>query len=118
MWEIRKGKAKNLTTPDYFLRKWQETWNTFEYKEKCEKFSANRRSEPGGSGSGISRHACGSVSQYTHQRRMRERLGREPHPHELFEATHKRKGTEEFVDARSKAIYDKYVQLKEAATHQ
>ncbi|XP_043804623.1 uncharacterized protein LOC110627282 [Manihot esculenta] len=48
----------------------------------------------------------------------RERLGREPHPHELFEATHKRKGTEEFVDARSKAIYDKYVQLKEAATHQ
>ncbi|XP_043806327.1 uncharacterized protein LOC122721745 [Manihot esculenta] len=118
MWEIRKGKAKNLATPDYVLRKWQETWNTSEYKEKCEKFSANRRSEAGGSGSGISRHACGSISQYTHQRRMRERLGREPHPHELFEATHKRKGTEEFVDARSKAIYDKYVELKEAATHQ
>ncbi|XP_043809775.1 uncharacterized protein LOC122723085 [Manihot esculenta] len=118
MWEIRKGKAKNLATPGSVLRKWQETWNTSEYKEKCEKFSANRCSEAGSSGSGISEHACGSVSQYTHQRRMRKRLGREPHPHELFEATHKRKGTEEFVDARSKAIYDKYIQLKEAATHQ
>ncbi|XP_043808700.1 uncharacterized protein LOC122722295 [Manihot esculenta] len=109
IWEIRKGKTKNLATPDSVLRKWQKTWNTSEYKEKCEKFSANRRSEAGGSGSSISRHACGSVSQYTHQRRMRERLGREPHLHELFEATHKRKGTEEFVDARLKAIYDKYV---------
>ncbi|XP_021621504.2 uncharacterized protein LOC110621538 [Manihot esculenta] len=97
MWEIRKGKVKNLATPDSVLKKWQETWNTSEYKEKCEKFSANRCSEAGGSGSGIFRHACGS----------RERLGREPHPHELFETTHKRKGTEEFVDARSKAIYKK-----------
>ncbi|XP_021631870.1 uncharacterized protein LOC110629267 [Manihot esculenta] len=118
MWEIRKGKTKNLAIPDSVLRKWQEAWNTSEYKEKCDKFSANRRSETGGSGFGISRHAYGSVSQYTHQQRMRERLGREPHPHELFEATHKKKGTEEFVDARSKAIYDKYVQLKEAATQQ
>ncbi|XP_021628407.2 uncharacterized protein LOC110626675 [Manihot esculenta] len=112
MWEIRKGKTKNLATPDSVLRKWQETWNTSEYKEKCDKFSANRRSEAEGSGSGISRHACEGKT------RQRERLDREPHPHELFEATHKRKGTEEFVDARSKAVYDKYVQLKEAAIHQ
>ncbi|XP_043818230.1 uncharacterized protein LOC122725262 [Manihot esculenta] len=116
MCEIRKGKTKNLATLDSVLRKWQETWNTSEYKEKCDKFSTNRRSEAGEAGSGISRHVCESVSQYTHQQRMRERLGREPHPHELFEATHKRKGTKEFVDARSKAIYDKYIQLKEAAT--
>ncbi|XP_043807323.1 uncharacterized protein LOC122721967 [Manihot esculenta] len=118
MWEIRKGKTKNLATLNSVLSKWQETCNTSEYKEKCDKFSANRRSEVGGSGSGISRHACGSVSQYTHQQRMRERLGREPLSHELFEAIHKRKGTEGFIDARSKAINDKYVQLKEATTQQ
>ncbi|XP_021623875.1 uncharacterized protein LOC110623255 [Manihot esculenta] len=107
MWEIRKGKTKNLATLDSVLRKWQETWNTSEYKEKCDKFSANRCSEARGAGSDISRHACESVSQYTHRQRMRERLGRKRHPHELFKATHKRKGTEEFIDIRSKAIYKK-----------
>ncbi|XP_021611854.2 uncharacterized protein LOC110614596 [Manihot esculenta] len=115
MWEIRKRKTKNLATPDSVLRKWQETWNTSDYKEKCDKFSANRHSEAGGSGSGISKHACRSVSQYTHQQRMRERLGREPHPHELFEAIHKRKGTDEFVDARSKAIYEAATQQQEGS---
>ncbi|XP_021602764.2 uncharacterized protein LOC110607909 [Manihot esculenta] len=116
MCEIRKGKTKNLATPDFILRKWQETWNTSEYKEKYDKFSTNRHSEAGGAGSGISRHACGSVSKYTHQQRMRERLRRESYPHELFEATHKRKGTEEFVDARAKAIYEAATQQQEGSS--
>ncbi|XP_021600561.1 uncharacterized protein LOC110606113 isoform X1 [Manihot esculenta] len=50
--------------------------------------------------------------------RMRERLGRKLMPHELFEATHKKKGTDEFIDARSKAIHERFLQLKENASQQ
>ncbi|XP_021600562.1 uncharacterized protein LOC110606113 isoform X2 [Manihot esculenta] len=50
--------------------------------------------------------------------KRRERLGRKLMPHELFEATHKKKGTDEFIDARSKAIHERFLQLKENASQQ
>ncbi|XP_043817374.1 uncharacterized protein LOC122725025 [Manihot esculenta] len=102
---VRNGKEKRLSLTKGVMDAWQSAWGATEYKEKCKKFLNNRKSETGGQGAGPLRHCGGSISQYRHQQQMRERLGRDPLPHELFEATHKKKGTSEFVDARSKAIH-------------
>ncbi|XP_043804434.1 uncharacterized protein LOC122721304 [Manihot esculenta] len=116
MCSVRNGKEKRLSLTEGVMDAWQSAWGATEYKEKCKKFSNNRKSETGGQGVGPSRHCGGSISQYRHQEHMRERLGRDPLPHELFEATHKKKGTSEFVDARSKAIHDRFLTLKEQAS--
>ncbi|XP_021687569.2 uncharacterized protein LOC110669952 isoform X6 [Hevea brasiliensis] len=113
MHKIRKGKERSIHLSDATWNKWNEAWSTPEFKTRCEQFSANRRSETGGPGSGISRHTGGSISHTRHNERMRSKLGREPLPHELFKETHTRKGTSEFIDARSQAIYDRYLTLKE-----
>ncbi|XP_021621485.1 uncharacterized protein LOC110621514 [Manihot esculenta] len=105
MCSVRNGKEKRLSLTEGVMDAWKSAWGANEYKEKCKKFSNNRKSEIGGQGAGPSRHCGGSISQYRHQQQMRERLGRDPLPHELFETTHKKKGTSEFVDARSKAIH-------------
>ncbi|XP_021616559.1 uncharacterized protein LOC110617862 [Manihot esculenta] len=105
MCSVRNGKEKRLSLTEGVMDAWQSAWGATEYKEKCKKFSNNRKSETGGQGAGPSRHYGGSISQYRHQQQMRERLGRDPLPHELFEVIHKKKGTLEFVDARSKAIH-------------
>ncbi|XP_021596660.2 uncharacterized protein LOC110603268 [Manihot esculenta] len=109
-------KEKRLSLTEEVMDAWQSAWGATEYKEKCKKSSNNRKSETGGQGAGPLRHCGGSISQYRHQQQMRERLGRDPLPHELFEATHKKKGTSEFVDVRSKAIHDRFLTLKEQAS--
>ncbi|XP_043808011.1 uncharacterized protein LOC122722139 [Manihot esculenta] len=116
MCSVRNGKEKRLSLTEGVMDAWQSAWGATEYKEKCKKFSNNRKSETGGQGASPSRHCRGSISQYRHQEQMRERLGRDPLPHELFEATHKKKGTSEFVDARLKAIHDRFLTLKEQAS--
>lgn len=125
---LKKGKRKNIAAPADVHKKWQEVWNTEEYKAKRQKFSANQKSETGGSDSGIPRHCSGSISEFTNQQRMAsinqllmylmillnintktcvqyDRLGRNPHSQELFEAIHKKNGTDEFVDARPRVIH-------------
>ncbi|XP_043815331.1 uncharacterized protein LOC110625725 [Manihot esculenta] len=116
MCSVRNGKEKRLSLTEGVMDAWQSAWGATEYKEKCKKFSNNRKSETGGQGAGPSRHCGGSISQYRHQQQMRERLGRDPLPHELFEATHKKKGSSEFVDARLKSIHDRFLTLKEQAS--
>ncbi|XP_021631815.1 uncharacterized protein LOC110629208 [Manihot esculenta] len=116
MCSIRNGKEKRLSLTEGVMDAWQSAWGATEYQNKCKKFSNNRKSETGGQGAGPSRHCGGSISQYRHQQQMHERLDRDPLPHELFEATHKKKGTSEFVDARSKSFHDRFLTLKEQAS--
>ncbi|XP_021602601.2 uncharacterized protein LOC110607729 [Manihot esculenta] len=116
MCSIRNGKEKRLSLTEGVMDAWQSAWGATEYQNKCKKFSNNRKSETDGQGAVPSRHCGGFISQYMHQQQMRERLSRDPLPHELFKATHKKKGTSEFVDARSKAIHDLFLTLKEQAS--
>lgn len=113
---LKKGKRKNIAAPADVHKKWQEVWNTEEYKAKRQKFSANQKSETGGSDSGIPRHCSGSISEFTNQQRMYDRLGRDPHSQELFEAIHKKNGTDEFVDARPRVIHESFLQFKANAS--
>ncbi|XP_043807320.1 uncharacterized protein LOC122721965 [Manihot esculenta] len=102
MCSVRNGKEKRLSLTEGVMDAWQSAWGATEYKEKCKKFSNNRKSETGGQGAGPSRHCGGSISQYRHQEQMRERLGRDPLPHELFEARIRRR--------------DRFLTLKEQAS--
>ncbi|XP_039117863.1 uncharacterized protein LOC120253626 [Dioscorea cayenensis subsp. rotundata] len=101
---FRKGKGKTLYVSDTAWQKWNEAWNSSDFKAKSLKFSANRLTEAEGPGSGISRHSGGSISHICHAEKLRSKLGRDPLPYELFEATHTKKGTSELIDTRAQAI--------------
>ncbi|XP_021631426.1 uncharacterized protein LOC110628907 [Manihot esculenta] len=92
MCSIRNGKEKRLSLTEEVMDVWRSAWGATEYQNKCKKFSNNRKSETGGQSIGPSRHCGESIYQYRHQQQIRERLGRDPLPHELFEATHKKEG--------------------------
>ena len=70
MCSVRNGKEKRLSLTEGVMDAWQSAWGATEYKEKCKKFSNNRKSETGGQGAGPSRHCGGSISQYRHQQQM------------------------------------------------
>jgi hypothetical protein len=67
---MRKGKEKTMHVSDTAWRKWNEAWSTPEFKSRSEQYTANRRSETGGPGSGIARHTGGSISHARHAERL------------------------------------------------
>ncbi|XP_057988951.1 uncharacterized protein LOC131172023 [Hevea brasiliensis] len=52
---VKKGKSK-VIVPNSTMQKWKEAWSSPEFKAKSHQFTANRCSEIGGVGAGISRH--------------------------------------------------------------
>ncbi|XP_043806646.1 uncharacterized protein LOC122721794 [Manihot esculenta] len=70
MCSVRNGKEKRLSLTEGVMDAWQSAWGATEYKEKCKKFSNNRKSETGGQGAGPSKHCGGSIFQYRHQQQM------------------------------------------------
>ncbi|KAH0706342.1 hypothetical protein KY285_010845 [Solanum tuberosum] len=81
---------------DHFMKNVQ--YNT---RAKSAQYSKNQPSEKCGEGSGPSRHTGGSRTHREHA----TVLGRPPHPHELLKKTHTKRNNE-FVDLKSKSIYD------------
>lgn len=63
-----------MHVPDITWQKWHEAWSTEDFKSRSKQFSANRRSETGGPGSGISRHSGGSISHTAHAERLVRQL--------------------------------------------
>ncbi|KAM7274870.1 hypothetical protein ACFE04_016736 [Oxalis oulophora] len=102
MCEYRKLEDKPAHITDIAWKKWNKAWNTENYIFRREIATANRLSETGGEGGGVSRHSGGSISHITHTERLAVELKRTPLPHELFERTHTRKGTNELVDKRAR----------------
>ncbi|KAM7260619.1 hypothetical protein ACFE04_011292 [Oxalis oulophora] len=108
MCEYRKLEDKPTHITDIAWKKWNKAWNTENYIFRREIATANRLSETGGEGGGVSRHSGGSTSHITHAERLAVELKRTPLPHELFERTHTRKGTNELVDKRARNTMDDY----------
>ncbi|XP_019157193.1 PREDICTED: uncharacterized protein LOC109153785 [Ipomoea nil] len=75
-----------------------------EFKKICEKNKMNRNSDCGGMRPSL--HTGGSISMTEHRRRLKEKLGEEPSHAVLFQATHKRKNTGEFVCKKSQQIVE------------
>ncbi|XP_052726198.1 uncharacterized protein LOC128194675 [Vigna angularis] len=78
-------------------------WNTVEFRNKCVKAQRNRASERGGT-----LHTGGSITIHEHAIRMAQALGRAVHVDEVFAQTHVRKGTNEFVDERSRKTHEDF----------
>ncbi|WVZ13285.1 hypothetical protein V8G54_017815 [Vigna mungo] len=85
-------------------------WNTPQYHIKCATAQKNKASEKGGA-----LHTGGSITTHEHAIRMATALGRAVHVDEVFTQTHIRKGTDEYVDERSrKTIEDFSARLTQA----
>ena len=61
-----KEGGKPFCVPDSVWNKWQEYWNSPEFKIKSQQASKNRMTEKAGEGSGISKHTGGSKSTIQH----------------------------------------------------
>ncbi|XP_052735603.1 uncharacterized protein LOC128197571 [Vigna angularis] len=78
-------------------------WNTVEFRKKSATAQKNRSSERGGA-----LHTGGSITIHEHAIRMAQALGRAVHVDEVFAQTHVRKGTNEFVDERSRKTHEDF----------
>ncbi|KOM40985.1 hypothetical protein LR48_Vigan04g118300 [Vigna angularis] len=78
-------------------------WNSPQYRTKCAIAQKNRASKKGGV-----LHTGGSITVHEHAIRMAVELGRVVHVHEVFHQTHLRKGTNQFVDERSRKTHEEF----------
>ncbi|XP_047165537.1 uncharacterized protein LOC124834790 [Vigna umbellata] len=74
------------------------------YRQKCETAKKNRTSERGGC-----LHTGGSISMHEHAIRLSQELGRSVHVDEIFQQTHIRQSTGEFVDETSRQTHEQFV---------
>nr|GMD98105.1 putative transposase En/Spm [Ipomoea batatas] len=71
----------------------------------------NRNSDCGGLGPSL--HTAGSIPITEHRRRLKEKLGEEPSHAALFQATHKRKKTDEFVCKKAQQVMEAVTQMQQ-----
>ncbi|KAK9092769.1 hypothetical protein Syun_027680 [Stephania yunnanensis] len=102
--------AKKRIAPIYLTKEVFEHYKRMRatdeaFKKKSERMSSNRKSEVGGSGTGISLHSAGSISARQHGDMLEKKLQRRPTWKEMFRHlhTHGHDG-QSFVDQRSAKI--------------
>nr|GMD22552.1 putative transposase En/Spm [Ipomoea batatas] len=81
---------------------YQTLWDNADFKRLSEKNKKNRNSDCGGMGPSL--HTGGSIPMTEHRRRLKEKLGEEPSHAVLFQATHKRKNTDNFVCKKAQHV--------------
>ncbi|XP_027922650.1 uncharacterized protein LOC114180539 [Vigna unguiculata] len=96
----REGKRPNWIG-DSIWNSLLEKWNMPMYREKCDTAKKNRLSEKGGSLHTGDLSACMTML-------FTEELGRAVHVDEIFEQTHIRKATGDFVDERSRRTHEEF----------
>ncbi|KAH1221130.1 hypothetical protein GmHk_12G034621 [Glycine max] len=100
--------AQNENKRPYWIgdRVWNNMlshWNAPEYHSKCARAKKNRASEKGGC-----MHTGGSISLHDHAIRLLEELGQSVYVDEVFQQTHLRKDTSQFVDDRSRRTHEEF----------
>ncbi|KAG5009684.1 hypothetical protein JHK82_018313 [Glycine max] len=78
-------------------------WNAFEYRSRCAQAKKNWASEKGGC-----MHTGGSISLQDHVIQLLEEFGRSIYVDEVFQQTHLRKDTGQFVDDRSRRTHEEF----------
>ncbi|MQL79974.1 hypothetical protein Taro_012426 [Colocasia esculenta] len=118
MWEVRDKAMKTTSNQDpmawvdyghVWLRRdyWEslcERWAVGSWQQRSQAAIRNRATQPE-----KNVHTSGSVSYATHSKKLHHDLERAPTFRELFDRTHKRKGTDDYVteSARTIAMYDR-----------
>ncbi|MQM01480.1 hypothetical protein Taro_034239 [Colocasia esculenta] len=77
-------------------KRWQETSTTMK---------VNRAANPK-----ANKHTSGSISFATHQSRLEKELKRPPTFQEVFDKTHKKKGTDQYISDRAREVAESYSQ--------
>nr|GMC73657.1 putative transposase En/Spm [Ipomoea batatas]GMC73658.1 putative transposase En/Spm [Ipomoea batatas] len=113
--EVRKnleeGKAKPDWMNDHVLAQYRIIWDSEGFKKNAMKNKINRNSDCGGLGPSL--HTAGSIPITEHRRRLKEKLGVEPSHAVLFQATHKRKKTDEFVCKKAQQVMETVIQIQQ-----
>ncbi|MQM00192.1 hypothetical protein Taro_032926 [Colocasia esculenta] len=78
-------------------------WATGPWQERSQAAKRNRATHPE-----KNLHTSGSVSYATHNQKLRHELERAPTFCELFDRTHKRKGTDDYVSESARTIVETY----------
>nr|GMC60927.1 putative transposase En/Spm [Ipomoea batatas] len=99
---LREGKPPPKWMSDAVLAQYQTLWDNADFKRLSEKNKKNRNSDCGGMGPSL--HTGGSIPMTEHRRRLKEKLGEEPSHAALFQATHKRKNTDNFVCKKAQNV--------------
>ncbi|MQM02206.1 hypothetical protein Taro_034969, partial [Colocasia esculenta] len=118
MWEVRDKAMKNTGNQD--LMAWLDygpVWLRRDYWESlCERWAAGpwqQRSQAAirNRATQLEKnvHTSGSVSYATHSQKLHHDLERAPTFRELFDRTHKRKGTDDYVTESARTIAETYV---------
>ncbi|MQL73942.1 hypothetical protein Taro_006300 [Colocasia esculenta] len=80
-----------------------ERWATRPWQEQSQAAKRNRSTHPE-----KNVHTSGSVSYVTHSQKLHHELERAPNFRELFDRTHKRKGTDDYVSESARMIAETY----------
>ncbi|MQL79925.1 hypothetical protein Taro_012376 [Colocasia esculenta] len=113
MWEARDKAAKTTGSQDptawmdyglVWMRRdyWESLyhrWATGSWQERSHADKCNRAAHPE-----KNVHTSGSVSYATHNKKLHHELERAPTFRELFDRTHKRKGTDDYVSKSARMI--------------
>ncbi|MQM15033.1 hypothetical protein Taro_047969 [Colocasia esculenta] len=78
-------------------------WATGPWQERSQAVERNRATHPE-----KNLHTSGSVSYAAHSKKLRHELERAPTFRELFDRTHKRKGTDDYVSESARTIIETY----------
>ncbi|MQM05845.1 hypothetical protein Taro_038661 [Colocasia esculenta] len=117
MWEARDKAMKTTSSRDpttwldygpVWLRRdyWESLchrWATGPWQERSQAAKRNRPAHPE-----KNVHTSGSISYATHSQKLRHELERAPTFCKLFDGTHKRKGTDDYVSESARMIAETY----------
>ncbi|MQM19001.1 hypothetical protein Taro_052001 [Colocasia esculenta] len=117
MWEARDKAVKTTGSQDptawmdygpVWMRRdyWESLchrWATGPWQERSQAAKRNRAAHPENNV-----HTSGSASYATHNQKLRHELERAPTFRELFDWTHKRKGTDDYVSESARTIAESY----------
>ncbi|MQL96050.1 hypothetical protein Taro_028726, partial [Colocasia esculenta] len=104
MWEARDKSMKTTGNQDPMA--WLDygpRWATGLWQERSQAAKRNRSTHPE-----KNVHTSGSVSYATHSQKLHHELERAPTFRELFDRTHKRKGTDDYVSESARTIVETY----------
>ncbi|MQL88449.1 hypothetical protein Taro_021016, partial [Colocasia esculenta] len=104
------GNRDHMASLDYgpvWMRRdyWSlcERWATGPWQERSQATKRNQSTHPE-----KNVHTSGSVSYATHSQKLHHELERAPTFHELFDRTHKQKGTDDYVSKSARTIIETY----------
>nr|GMC69038.1 putative transposase En/Spm [Ipomoea batatas] len=110
-----KSKTKPHWIVDDVLDDLVRIWDSEDFKKVSEKNKSNRNSNSGGLGASL--HSCDSIPMTEHHRKLKEKLGKDPSPADLYQHTHRRKnGDGAYVCAKAQKVVDTMNELRQTQT--